>query len=253
MSWSDDRTKASGVPLSVRKENLRHVNLVLQKLAGDEDLHDDLKTSEVQRAIQHWTGSKRLPPEDAVKLQHHRRVVYVLQRMQMFQMIFKQAGITHVPLNLLLEGKSAVPTDVALQLFGADIFDEKTENEKMTASTSTPSLTTNRTSNKSKTASNNSADHTEFKSNNASEFSQGASEEDLKRVKEESERARAAAEDEYEVQRKEADNIKNSPAPESDAGILTILTFGVTLLAILVYFFMSQGESVANDATTDSA
>jgi hypothetical protein len=53
----------------VRKENLRQVNLMLQKLANDEHLHDDLQQADVKRAMQHWTGIKRLPPDEAVKLQ----------------------------------------------------------------------------------------------------------------------------------------------------------------------------------------
>lgn len=123
MSWSENRSKDEKKPsLESRRNSLRQVNLVLEKLSKDEDLHDDLKLPEVKRAIQHWTGQNRLPAEEAVKLTDHRRVVYVLQRLQMLQSVSKEALIG-VPFDQFISGATRVPDDLAIKLFGEDIID----------------------------------------------------------------------------------------------------------------------------------
>lgn len=84
-------------------ERIKPINAVLLMLSKDEDLSDDLKLKEVKIAIDHWTGKSRLMPEQANKLQNHRRVVYVLQRLQMLQHVCREANLP-VPLDHLLNG-----------------------------------------------------------------------------------------------------------------------------------------------------
>lgn len=139
MSWSDDRSKGEKkLSLETRRNHLRQVNLVLEKLSKDEDLHDDLKLSEVKQAIKHWTGQNRLPPEEAVKLTDHRRVVYVLQRLQMLQSVCKEALIS-VPFEQFISGASQIPDALATSLFGEDIIDGPRPKSDSKPATTTPS------------------------------------------------------------------------------------------------------------------
>ncbi len=109
MSWSEGREKHRDPPSpAILKEKLRQVDAVLQMFSKDEDLQDDLKMGEVKRALKHWTGESRLPPEEALMLQDHRRVVYVLQRLQILQQVCREAGIK-VPLDLMLKGCQGLP------------------------------------------------------------------------------------------------------------------------------------------------
>ncbi|KAJ1427352.1 hypothetical protein B484DRAFT_397219, partial [Ochromonadaceae sp. CCMP2298] len=92
------------LPLTMSvQEKIANVNAVLRKLSQDEDLQDDLKMAAVKTALDHWTGRRRLAPETAEKLQNNRRVVYVLQRLQMLQHVCREAGMP-VPLDLMLSG-----------------------------------------------------------------------------------------------------------------------------------------------------
>lgn len=242
MSWSDNRDRDSGVPLSVRKENLRQVNLMLQKLANDEDLHDDLLQADVKRAMQHWTGIKRLPPDEAVKLQENRRVVYVLQRLQIFQSVFKQAGIPQVPLELFIQRATQVPDDLVKKLFGADILADDTPKPNAAARpVAVKAAKPNNAASSSPPSSSSSVTET-TKQMEGSEAT-GATEEDLRIAKETTDRAREAAEIEYSVEREKLEAMmKETPTPESDAGVLSLLTIVVTLLAVIMYFYMSKGS-----------
>lgn len=102
MSWSENRHTESKSSQEEKLIKLRQVNTVLEKLAKDEDLHDDLKMPVVKRALDHWTGRKRLSAEDAMEFQDNRRAIYVLQRLQMLQSVCYEAGIP-VPLDYMLE------------------------------------------------------------------------------------------------------------------------------------------------------
>ena len=116
MSWSENRAKESGPSIESLKDKVKSINAVLTKLSKDEDLHDDLKMPDVQKALQHWTGQKRLPPEEAEYLRDHRRSIYVLQRLQMLQMVCQEAGVK-VPLDLMLEGKPRLPDSMIKTMF----------------------------------------------------------------------------------------------------------------------------------------
>ncbi len=106
MSWSDNRSNDSSNQRNwdEKRARLEQVNAVLGKISQDEDFYDDLKIPLVKKALDHWTGKNRLPPDEAVQLQDNRRCVYVLQRIQMLQSVCQAAGIA-VPLDLLLEKK----------------------------------------------------------------------------------------------------------------------------------------------------
>jgi hypothetical protein len=123
MSWSEGRdSKKESEPASRRVEKLGYVNGALQKLSEDEDLHDELKLKIVQVAIDHWTGKKRLPPEESKRFQDNRSCIYVLQRLQMLRHAAEMAGIAS-PVDHMLGRKKKLDLKYVLQYFGSDIFE----------------------------------------------------------------------------------------------------------------------------------
>eukprot|EP01031_Cornospumella_fuschlensis_P034183 gene34183-41380_t len=119
MSWSENRSgskpKAS---IAAIEEKIRNINAVFEKLAKDEDFQDDLKLPIVEKALKHWTNQNRLPPEEAMKLQEHRRVVYVLQRFQMIQSVCRDA-LVPIPLDLILGGQMKIHAGIVSMIFKA--------------------------------------------------------------------------------------------------------------------------------------
>lgn len=116
-------------------ENIKQINAVLQLLSKDDDLHDDFKMPEVLQAINHWTGKNRLSIEEALKLQDHRRVVYVLKRFQMLQHVCNAAGIA-VPLDYLVQRKVELSTEFIQQYFHIDIDSYNTTSNSVSDNTS---------------------------------------------------------------------------------------------------------------------
>jgi hypothetical protein len=132
MSWSEGRDKSSQQPSpEVLKGKLRQVDAVLEMFARDDDLQDDLKMREVKRAIKHWTGEVRLPTEEALALQDHRRVVYVLQRLQILQQVCREAGIK-VPLDLMINGSRKLPDSFVATILGSKSTDATNVSAKPT-------------------------------------------------------------------------------------------------------------------------
>eukprot|EP01031_Cornospumella_fuschlensis_P036847 gene36847-44697_t len=119
MLWSENRSgskpKAS---ITAIEEKIRNINAVFEKLAKDEDFQDDLKLPIVEKALKHWTNQNRLPPEEAMKLQEHRRVVYVLQRFQMIQSVCRDA-LVPIPLDLILAGQTKIHAGIVSMIFKA--------------------------------------------------------------------------------------------------------------------------------------
>ncbi len=56
ISWSENRERSRSFSSSQLLEKIQLVNGLLQMLANDEDLHDDLKLPQVQVALKHFTG-----------------------------------------------------------------------------------------------------------------------------------------------------------------------------------------------------
>ena len=56
ISWSENRERSRSFSSSQLLEKIQLVNGLLQMLANDEDLHDDLKLPQVQIALKHFTG-----------------------------------------------------------------------------------------------------------------------------------------------------------------------------------------------------
>eukprot|EP01035_Chromulina_nebulosa_P018447 gene18447-24154_t len=124
MSWSENRSSNKNIePPKKRLEKLSIVNGVLKKLSEDDDLHDDLKFKNVQVAINHWTGVKRLNAQDVTKLFENRRVVYVYQRVQMIQHACLTAGIP-VPFDHFVNKKDHLNFKVTIKYFGFDIIED---------------------------------------------------------------------------------------------------------------------------------
>eukprot|EP01038_Epipyxis_sp_PR26KG_P004092 gene4092-5840_t len=128
MSWSENRTKEAGWTKVEIKDKIDQINKVLSMLAHDEDLHDDFQLPEVQKALDHWTGVNRLPPDQAMQFMDHRRCVYVLQKLQIFQQVCKQAGLP-VPLELMLKRKSELSNELIKKLFPG-YLDDNNNNRK---------------------------------------------------------------------------------------------------------------------------
>jgi hypothetical protein len=63
-----------------------------------------LPLCKVIRAINHWTGKNRLPPDQTLKFQDNYRVMAVLARVRKLQAICQDAGFG-VPLERVLQGE----------------------------------------------------------------------------------------------------------------------------------------------------
>ncbi len=240
MSWSDNRTKNSGIPLAVRKENLRQVNMVLQKLAPDDDLHDDLLMPEVKRALNHWTGVSRLPPDEAVKLQDNRRVIYVLQRLQLFQSVCKQSGIHQVPIELFLNRKKYLPNDLAVRFFGQDIVDLESTTVKQSTVTNNQRATSSSASVEKVNKTNVNDLDGDQKKKDSMEPS-GATEEEIQAAKQSTDNLRASAEVDYCKNREKIEKMmEETPPPESNTLLLNLLTVLVSFLAVFLYLYTSR-------------
>jgi len=102
----------------VIENRIQDINKVLHKLSNDEDLRDDLKLPEVIIALNHWSGKQRLQPEEAERLlEENRRVMYVLQRLQMLQSICREAQVS-VPFDSFLKSRSKLTEKEMISLFG---------------------------------------------------------------------------------------------------------------------------------------
>jgi hypothetical protein len=71
----------------------------------------------VKEAINHWTGVKRLSPEEAEKFEDDLRVMSVYPKLKTFQAACHQARI-RVPLYHLLNGRPELSKDFLLETFG---------------------------------------------------------------------------------------------------------------------------------------
>ncbi|CAN0244104.1 unnamed protein product, partial [Ectocarpus fasciculatus] len=106
MSWAEGREAAMppGATGS-RQEALDRVDGMLRALARDKLLQDDLRNTDVKKALEHWTGQNRLSQDDADELmEDNYRVQCVCSRMAELQSLCKQASIG-LPLSHVLAGK----------------------------------------------------------------------------------------------------------------------------------------------------
>jgi len=138
-SWSDGResTRVINTKVVIEKR-IQDINNVLYKLSSDDDLRDDLKLPEVVIALNHWTGKHRLQPEEAERLlAENRRVMYVLQRLQMLQSICREAQVS-VPFDSFLKSRSKLTDKETINLFGIENFRDvkKTDEEIVKSNTS---------------------------------------------------------------------------------------------------------------------
>ncbi|CAM9111567.1 unnamed protein product [Ectocarpus sp. 6 AP-2014] len=106
MSWAEGREAAmpAGATGS-RQEALDRVDRMLRALARDKLLQDDLRNTDVKRALEHWTGQNRMSQDDADELmEDNYRIQSVCSRMAELQSLCKQASIG-LPLSHVLAGK----------------------------------------------------------------------------------------------------------------------------------------------------
>jgi hypothetical protein len=120
MSWGTNRKSDPTKSKEQILHDLRQVNAVLQQLAFDSGLTDDLKDHHVGRAMKHWTNEHRLPHEEALQFQDNYRVVSVLQKINLLQNCCRQAGIT-VPLELFIARRPEMGVEFLSKSFGAEV------------------------------------------------------------------------------------------------------------------------------------
>lgn len=145
-TWSDGRTTGDQSHLWSKEkiaEKVKHVNAVLKQLSLDEDFQDDLTLQPVKVAIDHWTGKNRLPPDEAARLQNHRRVMYVFQRFTVLSQVCKEARMG-VPLDHLLLGLPELKQEVIISTYREDLRKIKQEEDakREAARSSSPAAST---------------------------------------------------------------------------------------------------------------
>lgn len=138
-SWSENRSSEKRkVDPAVVAEGIKQVNIVLTRLAQDEDFQSDLAKPIVQRALKHWTNQQRLSPEEAQTLQDNRDVVYVFQRFQMISAVCKQADLP-VPLDLILSRSAELPKAITDKMLGVSTEPAPAADKKPSAAAAVPS------------------------------------------------------------------------------------------------------------------
>jgi hypothetical protein len=111
MSWSTNRKSENEVKIEKIRSNVRAVNGILSQLARDSDLQEDLSDSEVKLAMKHWTGEKRLPPEEAQRFQENYRVLATLGKIRKLQEACRELGVP-VPLDHVISRKTELDSYV---------------------------------------------------------------------------------------------------------------------------------------------
>mmetsp|Transcript_62428 Transcript_62428/g.115911 ORF Transcript_62428/g.115911 Transcript_62428/m.115911 type:complete len:194 (-) Transcript_62428:24-605(-) len=106
--WSVGRSSEKQTAGPDLNETLARLKAGLTTLKNDADFQGDLKDPEVLRALMHWSGRKRLAPEDCEDFQDNWRVMQVYRKIQQLQHTCGQAGLGF-PLDLVLEGKDELP------------------------------------------------------------------------------------------------------------------------------------------------
>lgn len=129
MSWAESRGKDKSLwSKEMIVEKVDQVNKVLAMLAKDEDFHDDLQMPIVKAAIYHWTGQNRLSPEKAAPLEGNRRVVFVLQKLQILQQVCREARMA-VPIHLVINKITKLPDDIVMQTFSKELMSENQQSD----------------------------------------------------------------------------------------------------------------------------
>ena len=130
-SWSD-REKEKGPSTEKIKKGISEVNGVLNHLANDRNLHDDLQDPTVKVALMHWTGEKRLDPNSEVVLgfQDNYRIMSTLGKIQRLQAACRSLGIG-VPFDHVVQRKPELDKKFLAAQFGIgqDSAAVKTENK----------------------------------------------------------------------------------------------------------------------------
>ena len=130
MSWSAGREPGTKDASTGKKqiagedkrklECIRQINGLLNHLADDEYLQDDMKDPRVRVSLDHWTGIKRLPPEEFErKFGNDKRVASVCGKLKMLQSACHEASMK-VPLDHMLQGKRELDSYTLTTTFGTD-------------------------------------------------------------------------------------------------------------------------------------
>lgn len=115
-SWSDNRSREERPSIEKLRSELAAVNGILLLLSRDDDLHEDLSDSEVRAAMLHWTGEKRLSPDEALRFQDNYRVMSVLKKIQTLQAACRALGIP-IPMDHLVQRRPELSKDLLTSRF----------------------------------------------------------------------------------------------------------------------------------------
>lgn len=85
---------------------LKEVVSVLGALRDDDGFHSALQDPEVRRAVDHWLGGHRLPPEECEDWASEPRIMSVFTKLRQLQSYCQRAG-TKVPLEAVLNRKTS--------------------------------------------------------------------------------------------------------------------------------------------------
>mmetsp|Transcript_8250 Transcript_8250/g.22690 ORF Transcript_8250/g.22690 Transcript_8250/m.22690 type:complete len:209 (+) Transcript_8250:74-700(+) len=90
-----------GGTVEVSPEALYAVWQALTRLKGNDSFHEAIDCEEARKALRHWSGEKRLPPEECEEWEHNPRIMSVLRELRQLQHACQQASMK-VPLQAVL-------------------------------------------------------------------------------------------------------------------------------------------------------
>lgn len=116
--WAGDRHSREVISKEQILYHVSAINGILSQYSKDSDLQDDLKNTEVQNAIKHWTGEKRLPAEEAMRFEDNYRIMAVMRKVQRLQQACKLIGLG-TPLDHITQKKDSLSPEIVSGLLSA--------------------------------------------------------------------------------------------------------------------------------------
>ncbi|CAK9044893.1 unnamed protein product [Durusdinium trenchii] len=106
---------------------LVQVAKALKSLKENEQFHGALERPLVSKALRHWAGIERLPPEECEEWQSDGQLMFVLGELRRLEHHCRAAGMK-VPLQTVLAGKDELPLSDGRCLRGGELETAVDEN-----------------------------------------------------------------------------------------------------------------------------
>lgn len=113
--------KNEGNNVEERIQKLRVLNGILKHLAENNDLHERLADPLAEKALKHWTGINRLPPDESQKFMESGNINFIFERVRLLQGTCKACGMGF-PLDHFLSRKKVLRPELVEKHFGKDCF-----------------------------------------------------------------------------------------------------------------------------------